>query len=130
MNLTPRKKPLKARAKALTKAQTEYMHLCAAVFSLSATPGDVDGAVRKFKKVVPKPWPKNLKRFIANKQDRIANGDIVLPFRRTPRRSSKLSDEQAMMAAKAFLQGTNRDGYRRLFWDYKEVRRCGGRCTH
>lgn len=120
-----RKIPAVADAEPLSAEHNLDIDLSGALFSLALANGNIDDAIYFFKEYVPRPWPKKLRRYIANKQDRIATGDLSLAPRRTPRRSSKLSDARAREAALAFAEGIYVDGQRCYFWDYKEVSKSG-----
>lgn len=46
---------------------------------LAKAQGDIDGAIANFKRIVPRPWPYQLRRYIKNKLDRILSGDLCCP---------------------------------------------------
>lgn len=81
--------PMK-RLSYLKRMEIKYAHGLAAVIE---SDGDLDMAIKLFKDVSHRPYPRNLKRFLQGVWHRYEAGDIKITTCATPKRSKMLSDE-------------------------------------
>lgn len=77
-----------------------------ATLALLKAKGDMGKAIIEFKQMAPRPYPDHLREFLVRAWDHYKNGDIKVSFRAPPKRSKKVSDEQARQASNFFLQGS------------------------
>ena len=100
------------------RMEIRYAHGLAAVIESN---GDLDMAIKLFKDISHRPYPRHPRRFLQGVWNRYEAGNLKITTRANPKRSKMLSDEDVKKASKLIMKELQRPPVRGPITSIKQV---------